>query len=434
VIITADWLLPVSGLPMARGAVVIRGPRIIDVGDYERMLASYPNEQVEDFKDCVIVPGLVNAHTHLSLTVLSGLIPRMPLAPWLRRVTAAVQVMSDDDLAASAALGAVESLRCGVTCVGDIVYGPEPLAACADLGVGGVFYWEVLGIDAGDLSGELAEREFPSEAGSGSTAHARYGISPHTAYTSGPELIRACWNVAKRHHTGFAIHVAESEAERQLMVNDSGPLRETAHRLARGFAAPHTGTVGYLEAMGVLTDAVAVHCVHLEPGDVRRLKTHARGVVLCPRSNEWLGNGVPPASELTASGARVAIGTDSLASNSDLDLFEEARSLRQIDTSLTARWLLRIMTLDGARTLGIDDAVGSLELGKRADITVVRTGPTSDPESAVIRTGGSGSVAAVLTHGLWRVREGAVAFSATSIERDAGTARAAAEAALAQAG
>ncbi|MDO8963244.1 MAG: amidohydrolase family protein, partial [Coriobacteriia bacterium] len=196
-ILTADWVLPVTGRPIRDGAVLARGARIEAVGTFEHVRAAAPDEAVESFEGCVLMPGLVNAHTHLSLTVLGGLIPPMPMRPFLSRVTAAILAMSDDDFAASAALGALESLRAGVTCVGDVVYGPEPLAACADAGLAGVFFWEVLGIDAGDLSGELAEREFPADLGACTRGRTRCGLSPHTAYTSGPELLRAAWNVAR---------------------------------------------------------------------------------------------------------------------------------------------------------------------------------------------------------------------------------------------
>jgi cytosine/adenosine deaminase-related metal-dependent hydrolase len=276
VILTADWVLPVTGRPIRRGAVRMRGARIEALGTLEQMKADAPGEVVEQFEGCVLMPGLVNAHTHLSLTVLGGLIAPMPLHPFLKRVTAAVLAMSDDDFAASAAKGALDSLRAGVTCVGDIAYGPEPLAACADAGMAGVFYWEILGIDGGELSGELAEREFPAEVGACTLGRARCGLSPHTPYTAGPDLLRAMWNVSQRHRIGYAVHVAESAAESELMLRGTGPLSETARRLATGFRSPGVGSVAYLEGLGVLTDAVAVHCVHLEQGDTRRLKRSAR--------------------------------------------------------------------------------------------------------------------------------------------------------------
>lgn len=430
-ILTADWVLPVTGLPIRDGALRTRSGRIEAIGTLKQMRAATPDDDtVERFDGCVLMPGLVNAHTHLSLTILEGLIPPMPMTPFLKRVTAAVMAMSDDDFAASAAWGALECLRAGVTCVGDIAYGPEPLAACADAGLAGVFYWEVLGIDAEELSGELAEREFPADIGSCTLGRTRCGLSPHTPYTAGPELLRAMWNVSRRHRVGYAIHVAESPAERLVMQSDRGPLAETAHRLAHGFHAPGVGSVAYLDGLGVLDDAVAVHCVHLEPGDARRLKRAARGVVLCPRSNAYLHNGAPPIAELSCAGIYLALGTDSSASNHDLDLFEEARAARELDHTLTSRRLIAMLTHDGARVLGLDHICGALEPGLSADLAIVRTGSTADPETAVVRLGGRETVEAVMSAGLWRVRRGKAALPTIALERAAAGSRAVAQRAI----
>jgi len=430
-IVTADWVLPVTGRPIRGGAVRTRGGHVVSIGPLDRVAATAPDEPVEHFEGCTIIPGLVNAHTHLSLTVLGGLVEPMPMRPFLKSVTAAVLAMSDDDFAASAALGALESLRCGVTCVGDIAYGPEPLAACADAGLAGVFYWEVLGIDAGDLSGELADREFPTDIDRCTTGRCRCGLSPHTPYTSGPELLRATRLVAQRHHIGFSIHVAESPAEQELMLRDGGPLRETATRLAHGFKRPGVGSVAYLEQLGVLEGAAAVHCVHLEPGDARRLKRTARGVVLCPRSNAYLSNGDPPVADLSSSGIYLGLGTDSAASNHDLDLFEEARAARRLDSTLTSRRLLAMLTVDGARVLGLDNICGALEPGLSADLAVIATGATAEPESAVIDRGGRATIVSVMSAGAWRVREGKATLPTLSIERAAAGARTVAERAIA---
>lgn len=416
-ILTADWVLPVTGRPIRDGAVLTRGTKIEMIGTLEQVRAAAPDEAMERFDGSVLMPGLVNAHTHLSLTVLGGLVAPMPMKPFLKRVTAAVMAMSDDDFAASAAWGALECLRAGVTCVGDIAYGPEPLAACADAGLAGVFYWEVLGIDAGDLSGELAEREFPAELDPCTLGRTRCGLSPHTPYTAGPDLLRATWKVAHRHRIGYAIHIAESLAERELMLHDRGPLAETARRLAHGFRSPGAGSISYLENLGVLQNAAAVHCVHLEHGDAHRLKRSVRGVVLCPRSNAYLSNGTPPVAELSSAGIYLALGTDSSASNHDLDLFEEARAAREIDPSLTSRRLIAMLTHDGARVVGLDNVCGALEPGLSADITVVKTGATADPETAVVRFGGRETVEAVMSAGLWRIRGGKPALPTIALER-----------------
>jgi cytosine/adenosine deaminase-related metal-dependent hydrolase len=430
-IVTADWVLPVSGAPIAAGAVLTGDAgRITAVGALADVIAASPDESIERFDGCVIVPGLVNAHTHLSLTVLGGLVPPMPMRPFLARVTAAMTAMTDADLAASAALGALECLRGGVTCVGDIAYGPDPLAACGHLGLAGVVFWEVLGVAAEDLDATLARRGFPRTGAACAHGRLRAGLTPHSPYTVGPETLLAAAAIARETGASLAIHVAESPAERELMLHGTGPLAEVAARLAHGFAAPGIGSVAYLDRLGILSETLAVHCANLEPGDAALLAV-ARGVALCPRSNAYLGNGAPAAAALRESGVRLTLGTDSPASNRDLDLFEEARALLALDPGLGAARLLEMLTIDGARALGVDDTVGALSPGLQADLTVVRTGATTDPASAVVALGGRERIEAVMTAGCWRLRAGESTLPAEPVERAAAVAHRVAASAIA---
>lgn len=429
-IVAGDWLLPGDGQPLQGGAVLLRGPRIQEVAPYEALVAAHPGEPVDVHAGCVITPGLVNAHTHLSLTVLRDLAPPGDLATWLRSVAKGISAMRDDEFAASATLGALESLEAGVTVVGDIAYGPEAPAACGDAGLAGTYYWEVLGIEAADLSRELARREFPSGPGQCTSGRTRRGLTPHAPYTAGPELLRAVHSEARRLEAGFAVHVAESLAERQLLAGGAGPFQETAARFARGFTPPRTSSVAYLDALGVLEGALAIHCVHLGEGDAALLGAKARAVVLCPRSNAVLGNGRPPVSALAAAGVALALGTDSAASNADLDILAEARALAAIAPQMTARRLMRMMTIEGAAALGLDDELGSLEAGKQADLAVFRVGETREPEEAVIRAGGRETLKAVMSGGAWRMRECRHVFPTQAAERAADRARSVAQRAI----
>jgi cytosine/adenosine deaminase-related metal-dependent hydrolase len=432
-IVGGDWLLTAAGEPIRGGAVLTQGARIQAVGTFAGLTSAHPSVGAEYYRGCVLTPGLVNAHTHLSLTVLKDLAPSAPLPEWLGGVTKAVLRMGHDDFAASASLGALECLLSGVTVVGDVTYGPEALAASADAGLGGVFCWEVLGLDADDLPRELAEREFPAHTGACTSGRTRCGVSPHTPYTSGPRLLRATHAIAQRRHGAYVVHVAESAAERELLEAGTGPFADTARRLAPDFAVPRTSPVAYLDSLGVLDGAIAVHCVDVDAADIALLKRSVRGVVVCPRSNAYLHNGEPPISALHRAGITLAIGTDSAASNTDLDLLSEARAARAIGRTLTSRGILRMLTADGAKTLGIDDAFGTLEPGKQADLAVFRTEATRDPETAVLRHGGRDALEALCAAGIWRVREGRPCFPVGPIERAGARARAVAERGMADA-
>lgn len=394
--VSADWVLPVDGPPIRGGVVRVSGDRVADVGPAERTSAS--GEERVDLPGRVLLPGLVNAHTHLVLTALAGRVPPSDFPDWLGALVPHIQAMDDADRAASAALGARRCLESGVTVVGDIAYGPESREACAALGVGGVFFREVIAATPEDLPVAL------DGVGCAATARQRDGVSPHSPYSVGPELLRASVAFARVRELPIAVHVAESPAESRLLRDGTGPLAEVTRRLVPGFTPPDASPVAYLAGLGVLDGALAIHCVQLEPGDAETLAGRSAGVALCPRSNALLGNGAPPVAALVEAGAIIAVGTDSAASNRDLDLMAEARALWALAPSLPPERLLRVITLDGARSLGVGDAFGSLAPGKQADLVAVRVDAGDDPLAAVLEAGGAATIDAVMTAGVWRLR------------------------------
>jgi cytosine/adenosine deaminase-related metal-dependent hydrolase len=383
VLITADWVLPIDREPIRFGAVRVEADRIAAVATVTE-LAAGDGERV-DLPGCALLPGLVNGHTHLALTALHGRVPSAAFPDWLTGIVPLMASLDEDARERYAAAGALECLRGGVTVVGDISYGAGVSHAVASLGLGGVCYFEVLGIAAASLPATLAENGFP--AAFPSSARVRPGLSPHAPYTVGPELMRAIAGLARERSLPFAVHVAESRAETQLLAGGSGPLAFAAETLAVGFTAPRTSSVAYLAGLGALDGALAIHCIELDRGDAETLAERTRGVVLCPRSNAYLHNDPPPVTDLVAAGATIAVGTDSSASNASLDLFAEARALAALAPSLPAERLLRIMTLEGATALGAEEAFGSLTPGKQADLVALRVDGGSHPVEAVLAMG-----------------------------------------------
>lgn len=427
-IFAGEWLLPVSSPPIRHGAIRVAGPRIVDIGTLDDLRRKYPSDALHLQAGCVITPGLVNAHTHLSLTSFRGLLQPGEFPGWIARLAPAIASLDDDDFADAVSFGSLECLRSGITVVGDIAFGPEAPAAAADTGVGGVFFWELLGGEADTLAQRLNGRDFPTDA---NTCDGRTlcGLSPHSPYTSGPDLIKAVYRHAQRHGFALAIHISESTAEIRLLAAGEGALRQTAERLAVGFKPPGSGGIRYLEHLGVLKGSIAIHCVQLMPGEAELLAAHAAGAVLCPRSNRFLLNGRPPVAALREAGARLAVGTDSLASNESLDLFAEVRELLAADPGMSSARALAIMTLEGAQVLGAARDYGSLEIGKYADVIAVDVGDTSDPVGSFVREGAPSRVRSVISAGSWRVIDGKPAFLTTEIERK--NARVAAKAARA---
>jgi len=419
VLITADWVLPVGRPPIRNGGVLVNGASIVGIGHAEELAKVGLRGPRHDFPGCVVMPGLVNAHTHLAMSCLKDVVPPMAFHDWIARVPVAFRALSDDDIAASISYGAHRAVASGTTVVGDIAYGPESLAVCADCGLGGMFYWEVLGMSVDELAQRLYELEYPSDPGTGCSRRYRCGLSPHAVYTSGPDLLRATRKIAAGQGAGFALHVAESAAETELLRTGGGPLADVAARLAQGFTPPTSSPVSYLDCLGVLEDAIAVHMVRVLPTDIPRLARLRTRVVLCPRSNRYLQNGTAPAWRFERAGIPLALGTDSLASNTDLDLFEEARALRDCEPRFDAHRLIEMMTAGGAGVLGMDDAFGTLEQGKQADLVAYRVPQTSDPYEALLETARRSTVEAVLSAGIWRVLGGSLTTGIAVIERAA---------------
>lgn len=417
-LVTADWVLPISTGPIKDGALFISNGRVADIGPAHRVIQRHPDAPRHDFPGHILMPGLVNAHTHLAMTCLKGLIPPQPFDSWITHIPRAWNALSQDDIAASIALGAIKAVASGTVAVGDIAYGSESMAIAADTGLGGVFFWEVLGIELEDLPQTLCDAEYPSDPGASCSGRLRCGISPHAPYTSGPRLIRGTHTIARAQGTAFGIHVAESPAEETLLMGQGGGLSGLAGRLARGFEPPRTSTVRYLDRLGALDGALAIHCTRVTAGDVRLLAAKAAGIALCPRSNAYLHGGVAPVKSLADSGVRIGIGTDSLASNTDLDLFEEARALRAIEPGLANERIIDMMTREGAQALAIDSHFGVLETGRMADFTLFRVAG-ADPHAALVENAGRSSIEAVMSGGIWRVLSGAPVMGVSRVERGA---------------
>lgn len=421
-LVTAPWLVPISQPPLRDGAVLVQGDRIAAVGSASELAARYPDIAVERFSTGVMCPGLVNAHTHLTLTALQGVVPPQPFEQWLPKLVAALKPWEIADHEASGVVGAEQCLLAGVTVVGDIAYGAAEVAQASAAGLGGVFYWELLGLHAEQVEEHLAYLRYPDRA-EAFGPRVVCGMSPHSPYTSGPALLQAVHRTATSKGVPTAIHVAESGAEVELMLGGTGALSGVAARAAHGFIAPHASTTRYLADLGVLDGATAVHLCHADQADIEVLARHVRGVVTCPRSNRYLDNPPPSIEPFTRAGIAVGVGTDSSASNSDLDLMAEVRSLAQAEPCVPPHELMAIATMGGARAIGVHDRFGALSPGLLADVAVFSVEAGEDPVGALLRGAGSSTVNAVMSSGQWRVRDGLLVNSDTAAAARAQLAR-----------
>jgi 5-methylthioadenosine/S-adenosylhomocysteine deaminase len=404
-VLSADWVLPVSSPPIRHGAVAIEDGRIAAVGTQVDLGRGI------EYPDAVILPGFVNAHSHLEYAVYAGFGDGQPFAPWILIHVERKARIGLEEMEAIARLGAAECLASGITTVGDCSFVGASASACDALGLRAIVYLEVFGTTDEQLETRFeANRE--RVAGSFSD-RVRLGISPHAPYTVSPELYAACLELG----LPVATHLSESPDEDTWMRRGEGPWKPVADALP---PPPGTSGIRLLADRGLLRrGTVAAHCVTVDDEEMALLAEHAVAVAHCPRSNALLGCGIAPVRELLDAGITVGLGTDSPASTPSFDFFEElraalffARARERSPEALSATEALELATLGSARALGLSDEVGSLEQGKRADLAVVSLEgspflPWEDPAAAVVLGGSPARVAATLVDGEVRYERGA---------------------------
>jgi cytosine/adenosine deaminase-related metal-dependent hydrolase len=381
----------VAGPAVPDGVVATAGGRILEVGPASAVAASHPGAEVRDLGDALLLPGLVDAHCHLEWSLLDGLLAPGPFAGWLGRLLGLRRRLGPDDHRAAARLGALRALRAGTTTLADAGPTGAGVAAATEAGLRAVVHLEAFG--GPDAADGTASRVAALDAAAG--PRVRVGVSPHAPYSAGPGL----WDALARHPglsgRPLATHLAESPGEGAAIAVGEGPLAEALAaaglRAARWDGPPAAGPVERLAEAGALRPGlVAAHCVQLGEGDPARLAAAGVAVAHCPRSNAYLRCGVMPLGAIGRAGVPVGLGTDSPASGGDYDLRAEARACAEAHGAaarLDAAALLRMATLGGARTLGMEGLVGSLEPGRRADLLALRPPPGlgGDPHELALR-------------------------------------------------
>jgi cytosine/adenosine deaminase-related metal-dependent hydrolase len=332
-----------------------------------------------DLGRVALLPGLVNAHTHLELSWMRGLVPpARRMSAWARELIQRRRAAGSDD--PEAIRQAVREARAAGTAVlGDITNTLASVPALAESPLSGVVFLEVIGFRrddaaraATDALARLAALSLPPRL---TTA-----LAPHAPYSVSPQLIESLH--ARSAGRPYSMHVGESLEEVAFLTGGTGPWRDLLRELGAwesSWEPPSCGPVGYLERLGVLGPTLlAVHAVQLTDAELSTLARHGSTVVTCPRSNGWTGAGDPPVARFYASGVRVAIGTDSLASVPDLSVFAELAALRTLAPDVPARALLHSATRAGAEALGYADRFGAIQAGSSADLIAVDLPPGVD--------------------------------------------------------
>jgi len=380
-IYAASHLLPVSSPPIGGGALVVEKGKVVAVGRLSDLTSRY-SAPVTEFAGCVVIPGMVNAHSHLELThfpswkIRKGIdySPRT-YVDWVVQVIKIRRCLSRHELEQSVLEGIRISLESGTTAIGEIVSEPWLLNFYRLSPLAGRLYLEAIGqepLRCAELLALLDETVAGFDGGG-----LLPGISPHAPHTLSAGFFSDLGKLADRHSVPLAVHLAESRAEIDFLFDSSGPIADKLYPFVGwdGHLPPprRTTPAAYLDSLGVLRPGtVAAHCVHITPAEAGILKERGVTVVLCPRSNDRLDVGDAPVRLLKKSGIPLALGTDSLASNDSLSLLDEARFLLdRFPGEFTPAEALRLVTLSGAEAIGLERETGSIEPGKRADFLVV---------------------------------------------------------------
>ncbi len=393
---SADWVLPVDGPPVEHGLVRFEHGAIVEVtqGRAER-----------HYEGAAIVPGFVNAHSHVEYSLYAGFGDGRAFGPWLATHVARKGRLAPEEMLALARLGVADSLRSGIATTADYSFSGAAAPAAAELGLRAVVHLEVFALDPEDARRQYEEKRARIEE----TGLVSIGVSPHAPYTCSVEVYRWCLSLG----VPVGTHLAESANENEWLEHGTGPLQGIAPMLV-----PPTGRRAVATLEPVLgPELLCAHCVELDAGEIGLLAERGVPVAHCPRSNALLGCGVAPVAALREAGVTVGLGTDSPASTPSFDVFEEmraaiyaARARERRPEAMTAEDALRLATVGAARALRLDGSVGTLTPGKRADLTVVSLRespyhPVEDPVAAVVFGGSPERVLETIVDGETRYRE-----------------------------
>ncbi len=407
-LLSAKYIFPVTSEPIRGGAVLVRGDKIVDIGDFDSLKLRYPDEEVMDFGLAALMPGFVDLHTRLEKAVLRGVVADQPYAQWVLSIIERSSQLEAGDWYDSAILGGLDALSSGITTVADITSTGAALEAVQELGMRGVIYREVGAMDKMriDYAMHSASNDVDRWREKVDSDRVTVGIAPAPIYANHPEVFRLTSQLAIKKDLPVAMRLAGSREEYNFVMYGSSPFAvDTMNIEARGYVEippwlPFGVTpVRYALNWGAFDapNVMAIYVVHVTDEDINKLRQHDVAIATCPRANAMLGMGMAPLSEYLKSGFRMGLGTDSPAATDSTDMFSEMRAglmmNRARDTRhfLDSNTMLELATMGGARALKMDDRIGSLEIGKLADIVAIDLSSSNqsielNPISAVVNT------------------------------------------------
>ncbi|MCQ2751722.1 MAG: amidohydrolase family protein [Coriobacteriales bacterium] len=423
-ILKAKYLLPITSTYITDGAIYVKKDKILDFGPADELEKKYKKEKVIDYGQAALMPGLVDAHCHLAYSAMRGLFEGMPYVEWKRAVLSAEIFFTQKDWESSAKLGALEAIASGITTVADFGRTPAGAIAINQAGLRGIVYHEIFTAHADKVKSCVKDgfNEIESIAAHVDASRVELGVSAGHVYTCHPSLYQEISSTIGNSDLRFAMHAAGNKAESDFIKYGSSPFSVHASEIGKimGFTdAPWLPAgctpIRYLHNWHALDmkNVMLVHAIHIDNDDLQILYDNNVNIAYCPRINAKLGMGNCPVDKFIEAGLTVGLGTDSPASVDTTDLLDEMRfalmmnrSLHPDDTKLNVStdYVLKLATLYSAKALNLDDKVGSIDIGKQADIIAVDLSkshqiPTTNPANAVVYTCNQDNVMMTMVNG-----------------------------------
>ncbi|PMP68334.1 MAG: amidohydrolase [Thermodesulfobacterium geofontis] len=404
-IISAKWILPsTEERPFKHGFLVIDRDKIIDLGSKEEILPKYPNSEVIDLGNKIIFPGLVNAHTHVPMSIFRGIAEDLPLMVWLKEYIFPIEAkLREEWVYWGTKLSLIEMIKSGIAIFCDMyLFEKEVIRAVEESGlkalVGeGIFDFPSPSYGPLERGFELTEellKNFEKHP------QIKIAVSPHTLYTCSPETVKRCIKLSEKYNAKLHIHLCETKEE----------IEEVKKRYGKR-------PVEILKELGGINEnLIAVHCVKLNFEEIELMAKLSAKIVHCPESNLKLGSGIAPLTEMLRAGIKVGLGTDGPASNNDLDIFSEMRTasliqkgIKEDPTVIKSEDVLKMATFWGAEILGFSES-GKLLPGYKADLAVLDLShyslqPDYNPLALLVYSAKNGFVSDLMIEGKWIMRD-----------------------------
>jgi len=356
-----------NGTALEAGTVVIKDGMIVAVGASESLKSKFKAKETINANDRIVMPGLINTHTHAAMVLFRGFADDLPTQEWLENYIwpAEAKYINAETVRLGTLLAIAEMIRSGTTTFNDMYFFEDEVAKAAkEAGIRAVVGEALLDFPTPNKKTPQEGLEYTEMLIQKwrDDPLVTVAVAPHAPYTCSPEILKAAKNLSDKYNVRFHIHLSETEKE----VND----------IQKKYGLT---PVGYMDSLGVLGDnVIAAHCVHLTEEDIQLIAHRKVGVAHDPESNMKLASGVAPIPDLLDAGVKIGLGTDGAASNNDLNMFEEMdttaklhKVFRHDPTVIDAQTVVEMATNGGARILGLDDQIGSIEEGKRADIIII---------------------------------------------------------------